>query len=288
MNLIVSEHYSKHFDGLIYKKLLLSVNGNSSVAHVIEYDQNLEHLKMVISKSSAALNPATVGNGVGDGGTLKELVSSQPDLLFAVNGTFSHYRKNFYDWQHDLFNVGDPVGLVKISDREFYADHLYDTLNGYLQLNTNNKWSIVTSYDTESKYALSSRPLLILNNAVQVLPLNEMKPVPSGVVNPPSFLGHGLEHHARTAVGVNSNGSLVFIVVEGEGSGSGSEGVTLPVLQQLGIHLKLTSMLNLDGGGSSRYWVNDNTVNGTFSDVAPDDEERILGHVLMVFSKNLG
>jgi hypothetical protein len=242
-------------------------------------------LKLIASKSSEALAPNQQSNHVGEGGTFDDLVQSQPDLRFIVNGTYNHYRKSFYEWQHDSYEVGDPVGYVKIRDN-IYSDVMYETLNGYLVSEGEGSWKISSVRPPESKYVLSSRPLLIHNEMQLSLPIEEVTPVDEGVVNPPSFLGHGLQNHARTAVGASQNDELVFVIAEGEGAGT-SAGISLPQLQDFGTYLGLKMLLNLDGGGSSRFWMK--AEDGTIFEnrVADEDKNRILGHTLMMFSVNL-
>jgi hypothetical protein len=275
----------KGLDGLRYAEFLVEVNDQSSTLHVITYPQQHEHLKLIASKSSEALAPNQQSNHVGEGGTFDDLVQSQPDLRFIVNGTYNHYRKSFYEWQHDSYEVGDPVGYVKIRDN-IYSDVMYETLNGYLVSEGEGSWKISSVRPPESKYVLSSRPLLIHNEMQLSLPIEEVTPVDEGVVNPPSFLGHGLQNHARTAVGASQNDELVFVIAEGEGAGT-SAGISLPQLQDFGTYLGLKMLLNLDGGGSSRFWMK--AEDGTIFEnrVADEDKNRILGHTLMMFSVNL-
>lgn len=285
MNIKQTNTVDTGLDGLRYASFLLELEGASSVVHAITYPQQYEHLELIASKSSEALAPGAVGNHVGEGGTFKQLVQSQADLRFIVNGTYNHYRKGYYKWHHDKYSVGDPVGFVKIRGNT-YHDLAYDNLNGYLLRGESNRWSIATLPAMNSKYILSSRPLLLIDKQEVSLPLEEVTPVAEGMVNPPSFLGHGLQNHARTAVGASQSDELVFIIAEGEGAGD-SAGVSLPALQSFGKHLGLSSLLNLDGGGSSRFWLKCEDGSTIESTVAKEDEDRILGHSLMLFSDKL-
>lgn len=268
-------------DGLTYQKFDAIFSSTQCRVHVITYDQKLTHLKLILSKTSEALEPNSRDNHTGEGGTLEDLVHTQPDLRFAVNGTYNHYRKEYYQWHHNDYRVGDPAGFVKIRDH-LYDDNPHKAYNGYLQRTLNKTWEITDSPDITSKYILSSRPLLIHNGENIVLPLAEMEPAPPNTVTPPSFLHHGLQHHARTAIGVKGD-NLLFVIAESEETET-SKGVTLPQLQELGSHHGLESFLNLDGGGSSRFWLKDEGGDFVQSLTAPDDENRILGNMLMLFS----
>jgi hypothetical protein len=268
-------------DGLIYQVLTTEY----SHVHVIEYNQKLQHVKLILSKASEALKPRIKNNHMGEGGTFSDIVSTQPDLLFAVNGTYNHYRKDFYPWHHNNYLIGDPVGLVKIRDN-YYNDNPHPHHNGYLQRRLDKTWEIADTPLMENKYILSSRPLLIHNFETIQLPLEEMNPAPINTITAPSFINHGLQQHARTAVGVKGD-NLVFIIAESEETEI-SKGLTLPELQKVGEHLKLESLLNLDGGGSSRFHLRqESTTKSFYNKTSAEDENRVLGNTLMLFSTHL-
>ena len=65
-----------------------------------------------------------------------------------------------------------------------------------------------------------------------------------------------------------------------------SGGCTLPELQDIGMKLGLRYFLNLDGGGSSQFrlWHKNGYIR---NHIAPKDEKRILGHVLVLFDESL-
>lgn len=252
-----------------------------SNVHVIVYDQNNLQLKLILSKSSEALHPHTNDNHKGEGGVFSDIVLSQPDIIFAVNGTYNHYRKNYYPWHHNEYLVGDPVGLVKIREH-VYNDNPHLTYNGYLQRGANKTWEISDTPNMESKYILSSRPLLIHRSHSVELPLDEMKPPLANTITAPSFINHGLQHHARTAVGIKKN-KIFFIIAESEET-EHSKGITLPELQTLGEHLHLESLLNLDGGGSSRFYLARSNNAPLQNKTSVEDEHRIIGNTLMIFN----
>lgn len=238
---------------------------------------------LLISKVSEAILPNTVGNHVGEGASMDIFLEHQKDTRFIINGGFSHYRKDFYDWTHNTFHVGDPVGVVKIREHLFedVAEHTH--YGFFVQEDKYLPWSIVThtQLNKKHKYILGCTPLLIYNNEVCDLSACVMEPMKHGVVNPPSYLGHGKQRHPRTAVGVRG-GDLVFVLVEGTNEG----GCTLEELQDIGVQLGLEQFLNLDGGGSSqfRYWDGETWMGNA---VDEKDQHRVLGHVLVLFDQQL-
>lgn len=274
----------EHLDGLKYEQFHVSGKHGSTTGHIIWYDQNLSHLNLVISKASEALNPETALNHTGAGGTLEQLIASQKDLRFIINGTFNHYRKHFYKWDHNNFNIGDPVGYVKIRNL-IYEDIALNTLNGFLFLEGKSHWKIVGDKPTHSKYILGSRPVLIQDSKAIDISLSEFLNIEQHKITPPSYLIHGPEAHARTAVG-NKDDSLGFIVIEGDGANE-QKGVTLHELQEFGMTAGFETLLNLDGGGSSRFWLKTEDNLTIQSSVPEEDKERILGHTLMLFSSKL-
>ena len=238
---------------------------------------------LLISKVSEAILPNTVGNHIGQGASMDVFLQHQRDVRFIINGGFSHYRKDFYDWAHNNFDVGDPVGVVKI------REHLFEDITDpshygfFTQEDKGRPWSIVphTQLNKTHKYILGCTPLLIRNSQACDLSTCAMEPVKEGAVNPPSYLGHGTQRHPRTAVGMRQE-HLVFVLVEGTNEG----GCTLAELQHIGVQLRLEQFLNLDGGGSSqfRYWDGDRWIGNA---VDEKDQHRILGHVLVLFDSKL-
>lgn len=255
------------------------------VVWVISLENNFQNnTTLLISKVSEAILPETAHNHVGQGSTMDGFIQSQPGVRFVINGGFSHYRKDFYDWPHQDYNVGDPVGLVKI--RHHYYEDLLDIedYGFFVQDHKGAPWQIVrhTHLGKDEKYILGCTPLLIFDNTAIPLPIDKMQPMPSGKINPPSILAHGLARHPRTALGIKDS-EIYFIIVEGSDS---EGGCTLEELQNIGLRLGLQNFMNLDGGGSSQFRLFSG--NGYIkNNVSADDEQRILGHVIALFDEEL-
>lgn len=234
---------------------------------------------LLLSKVSEAIQPSSLHNHIGEGSTLDTFIRAQPNVRFVINGGFNHSRKDFYAWPHQDYQIGDPVGLVKIRDH-YFEDQLAPKFYGYfVQKERGLPWSIVTGeqLDKTSKYILGCTPLLLRAGQPTAIPRESLAPLPAGQINPPSVLGHGLQRHPRTAVGVHGP-DLYFIVVEG---GPG-QGCTLPELQKVGVILGLDSLLSLDGGGSTQFRLR--SPSGWLRNyVAPEDTQRTLGNVIALF-----
>lgn len=255
--------------------------------HVIQYEQSLDNgLTLLISKASEAVRPEEPNNHIGDGATLDGIIQSQSGIRFIINAGFNHYRKNFYQWNHQDFNVGDPVGIVKIRQHLFEDFIKLDNYGFLTQERKNEMWKITdgNGLNKEAKYILGCTPLLIHHNKIINIPEEEMIPVKQGEINPPSFLGHGLQDHPRTAVGIKDN-VLYFIIVENNSIGTG--GCSLLDLQDLGTFLELDSLLNLDGGGSSQFKLTTDEGHVFSNYVLPEDANRVLGHSLIIFDESL-
>lgn len=253
---------------------------------IIEIDNNFDSsstFTLLLSKMSEALLPDTKGNHIGEGGTFDDFIQKQKGVKFIINGGFNHYRKNFYEWKHQEFNIGDPVGITKIRNHYFEDILTLDNYGFFIQNNKKDPWKIVKYDDLNKneKYILGCTPLLIFNGKKEELP-REMNPVEKGKINPPSMLGHGMQNHPRTAVGLK-NEKIVFIIVEGF---KNNGGCTLKELQEIGLKLELDSLLNLDGGGSSQFRFKTNS--GWLSnEIDEEDKNRILGHVIVLFDETL-
>jgi len=262
-------------------------SGRQEHVHFINYFQHTDpNLSMIISKSSEAVAPNVDGNIVGDGASLDGIIQAQPGIRFIINAGFNHYRKDFYNWKDQNFNVGDPVGIVKIRDNLF-EDYLDIKHYGFLVQETKwDQWKIVDfeHLDKDSKYILGCTPFLIHNSQAMIIPTEEMIPVKEGEINPPSFLGHGMQIHPRTAVATVGR-EIVFIIVENNPDGTG--GCTLEELQRLGMSMGFESMLNLDGGGSSQFRLMTDEGHVFSNYVLPEDASRVLGHSIIIFDESL-
>lgn len=253
---------------------------------IIEFDNifdNSNNLTLLLSKMSEALLPNQKSNHIGAGGTIDEFISIQSGVKFIINGGFNHYRKNYYDWSHQDFNIGNPVGITKIR-KHYFEDYLtLDNYGFFIQTSKNDPWKIVkySQLSKNEKYILGCTPLLIFNGISEELP-EEMIPLENGKINPPSMLGHGLQNHPRTAVGIKNN-KLVFVLVE---SSNNIDGCTLKELQDIGVNLQLDYFLNLDGGGSSQFKFKSES--GWISNYIKDeDKHRVLGNTIVLFDENL-
>ena len=266
-------------EGLTYEKQVV-FGGKTS--HTICLTQNVNpHLTLLISKLSEAITPNEKNNHVGEGSTFEHFLEKQKGVRFVINGGFSHYRKNFYDWKNQDFNIGDPVGIVKI--REHYFEDYLDIghYGFFIQKQKKSLWNIVrkSSLTLEEKYILGCTPLLIFNQEKIDIPERLFEPIPLGQINPPSILGHGTQNHPRTAIGFKNN-DIYFIVIED------NPGFTLLELQKLGLEMNLDSLLNLDGGGSSQFRLQfENKI--MKNTVSQEDRNRILGHAIVLFDETL-
>ena len=274
----------KIISGICYNKFNYDfVNSKKQIVHLIEFEQNVnKDLTLLISKVSEAILPYDKENHIGEGANLDNFLQKQKGVRFIINGGFSHYKKDFYKWSHQNFNVGDPVGVVKVR-QHFYQDFLDTHHYGFFVQNKKGEnWQIIKEVDLSynEKYILGCTPLLIYKGKICDLPEEINKPVEKGQINPPSYLGHGLESHPRTAIGLKNN-KIYFVNVD-----SSYGGCSLLELQQLGVFLELECFLNLDGGGSSQFklFTDQEMIN---NEVEVQDRERILGHVLVIFDENL-
>jgi len=116
------------------------------------------------------------------------------------------------------------------------------------------------------KAAISGWPMLVTN--CTALTASEL----------PGSDGFTRSPHPRTAVGVSEDGATLYFVVA-DGRREGVPGLTLAKLGRFMLEeLKTCSAINLDGGGSSAMWVEDEIVN------QPSDkkERRVADHLAVI------
>ncbi len=92
---------------------------------------------------------------------------------------------------------------------------------------------------------------------------------------PSELNSHLRGRHPRTAIGIDNEGFVYFVVVDGRSSVS--VGMTLAELQQYLSQLGLVNAINLDGGGSSSMVLQQSVMN-----TPSDGAERSVGAVVEV------
>lgn len=261
-------------NNLTYEKL---VHHTGKTIHLTIFKQGCLKSTLLLSKISEAINPYGENNHIGEGSSIDEFLEKQKGVRFIINGGFNHYKKNFYNWKNQDFNIGDPVGVVKI--REHYFEDYIDIehYGFFTQENKNSLWIISNTVNNNNKYILGCTPLLIFNGFKKDIPDRLLQPINNGQINPPSVLGHGKQLHPRTAVGIKDD-YIYFIIIE--------NGFTLLQLQEFGLELKVESLLNLDGGGSSQFRLY-NEKAYIKNNIHQEDENRILGNAIVLFDERL-
>jgi hypothetical protein len=86
--------------------------------------------------------------------------------------------------------------------------------------------------------------------------------------------------HPRTAIGTSGDDVTWFLVADGR-QPTLSMGMNFAEMQALGRRIGLTSMLNLDGGGSTTLWVQGTIVNSPSDAAGP----RKVSDALLVYSR---
>ena len=61
--------------------------------------------------------------------------------------------------------------------------------------------------------------------------------------------------HPRTAIGIQSDGDLIMVTVDGRNAMA--QGMSIPELSQLMRALDCIDAMNMDGGGSTSMWIKD-------------------------------
>ena len=114
-----------------------------SVLNVIIY--------IIKNKVSEALEPNVKDNHIGKGGTMDEFIAKQKGIRLIINGGFNHYRKDFYHWKQQEFNIGNPVGLLKIREHYFEDFITIEQYGFFIQEEKNKPWKIIQYQDLKRK-----------------------------------------------------------------------------------------------------------------------------------------
>lgn len=154
----------------------------------------------------------------------------------AVNGSYFNMRTfepvTFFSCRHEIVGrqhastIARSTGVVAIKGREVVFMR-YDSLQ-------------TEYYRRHYNYALQCGPLLLLNGVEQ-----DLAEVSFNTVN-----------HPRTLIGTTTQGECMMVVVDGRLKEK-AQGATMWELAAIARWLGMTNALNLDGGGSSTLWTQD-------------------------------
>mgnify|MGYP002626614139 CR=1 FL=1 len=158
---------------------------------------------------------------------------------------------------------GYPIGALKVEGRDF--GQLYE---GRGSLGWNDDDEALFGIPSEEDYSVYE-----MSNVIQAGPLllNEGIPAHSEEDFPSAFTS---ARHPRSAVGLNTSGQWVFMIVDGR-NGMHSSGATISELTEILRGQNVTHALNLDGGGSTEL-----IVDGRIYNSPSDGYERNISYAL--------
>lgn len=212
----------KHF---WFKKDLFNANQNISILEINPHKK----ITIALGYEKQVLKP------VGD-------YAKKANAIAAINGSFFDVKNG---GAVDMIKVnGEIISTNQLNKSEKRALHQKSALlfnKGKLSI---AKWDGTS--DWESKLGgdiMVTGPLLIYHNNMEILDTTAFFRM----------------RHPRTAVAVTHNRVLLITI---DGRNENSAGVSLPELAKVLKWLKATDGVNLDGGGSTTMWVNNQTTNG--------------------------
>lgn len=169
-------------------------------------------------------------------------IAEDNDAVFAINGDYYGFRDTGIVIRNGVVyrDEGAREGLA------FYEDgtvELYDeTATTADELVEDGVWN-----------TLSFGPAIVENGSV----IDGIDDIEIDT----NFGNHSIQgEQPRTLVGVKSDGTLVFVVVDGRDDGY-SRGVTMTEAAELMVSLGCETAYNLDGGGSSTMYFNGEVIN---------------------------
>ena len=224
------------------------VNGDTSVTISQETlgtgDDTITYFVADVELSDATeLRSAFANNQFGENITqLTSEMAEANDAVFAINGDYYGFRSTGIVIRNGVIYRDEPArqGLAMYADGTV---EVYDeTTTSAEELLADGVWN-----------TLSFGPAIVESGAVV-----------SGIEDveiDTNFGNHSIQgEHPRTAVGVIDENHLVFVVVDGRDTGY-SRGATLPELAEIMRSLGAETAYNLDGGGSSTLYFNNEVVN---------------------------
>jgi hypothetical protein len=257
-------------------KSVYSPTANVTASHVV-VPLKIHCHKMSISKLSEAVAPKTT---FGQGATARQLLSANPGIVTAINGSFFYFEKMVHTYGESPpigKSIGDGIGVCNIRNYSTFASSAVDGRCGYIvQTKKGEPFRIhvpttscpveLALLKSEHKYVLCCAPMLVMEGqkCSVILTPDEHK----SDKGPPGHLGHLQCKCNRSMFGTRKNGDVVLAC---------GSNMDLDDMQTNMLSLGCVRAVGLDGGGSSFLW-NDGKM--LQENTEPD---RIVGNAIVVF-----
>ena len=212
-------------------------------------------IMLVIDPSYFRIAPVASRNGPSELRTLTAIYS-QNNVAAAINAGFFGTQKG---------GKGFPIGALRVNGRNYSMP--YD-MRGCMAWNNDDEAMFAVAEGTEEanywpemSNVIQAGPMLIDDGR----PARYEESFNSGLIS---------ARHPRSAVGLNAEGSWVFMVVDGR-NGMHSSGATISELTEIMSGQGLLYALNLDGGGSTEI-----IIDGKIYNIPSDGYERRISYAL--------
>ncbi len=218
-----TEYTAELFQGIRYTRQPRTTP-RPLMVHIVEIDLQNPNIRLLVT-------PGDKRKGLELPARTTSIFAEEFGVQIAINGSFfGPFRVGNFIWDYYPHN-GDPVDIkgLAVSNGEVYSE--IDKPKPVLCIK--EKSAIIRHFDCPvgTLQALAGNPMLVEGGQV--------------VIDGEGTL------HPRTAVAVDATGEVLWlIVVDGRQRGY-SEGVTLVELAELALEVGASSVINLDGGGSS-------------------------------------
>ena len=204
-------------------------------------------------------------------------IAQREGMMMAMNGSYFNMKQLT---PCTYFRIGEQVLGVTDPTEGFRA-------NGVVGLKTHRGHRVMISACDPSQYdeitgkwhsVLSGGPLLMDDGDIMVPEITRADESGNGV---DSFYD---KRHPRSVIGYDGKGNIYLIVIDGRHPGNG-EGASIYETALICSFLNLKDAINLDGGGSSALWSNENGILNHPSDNRNFDAEgeRKVPNIIGVF-----
>ena len=216
-------------------------------------DLNQQNIKLSFSYTS------------GGGKTVSTYAAQIPGTMLAVNG-------NYYDTSNHI-----PVQYMRVTGYSYLPGYKYSGTGAVVSDSTGRSVNVLFKNNIGGNWAALSQPNIMAT-------LYNLIENGQNTLSNDTYMAYN--RHPRTVIGKTADNKLLIVVVDGRTTRAA--GMTFAELQVLMKALNCTDAINMDGGGSSTFWVKGYGTNGVVNKPSDGSQRAVANAINIVLTPIVG